>query len=428
MMVRRLTILAAAAALGCGTTADVTPADVTAPDDAGSDAAAPKDTTAPPQDTPDVFMDVAPDTTDTTDVADSGPPPDPCAGNLLVSTAEEIAAIAHCTTVKMIEVNLCNGQADTVDLPALQKTEENFQFCVDAGDKLSVPALKESLVGWFTYADTDVTVMLDALAIELTLGIVSKKAGIEIQIPGVVSGGDIEVGGEMIAWEVHIPDLVTTGKIGPSDGTDTLVLNALESVAGNVAPSQQFFSFLEVPSLVSIGGDLYAGGGEFQKLVAPKLESIGGKLIAGGGPFSSNPQYPSLKSVGDELRITWAEECDGAPCSEFGTGPSEYAFPVLETVGGRLLVSGTVGLPALELPALTTAGEVEITDNTQLASLSLPALKTVDGDLTITGNLVLPQCLVDWVAAPIAAGGETALDTNLAGCTCEAGVATCPES
>ena len=71
----------------------------------------------------------------------------------------------------------------------------------------------------------------------------------------------------------------------------------------------------------------------------------------------------------------------------------------LTAVTGTLRVQNNFALTELSLPALTTAGHVDISGNAALAGLSLPALKQLGGELAISRNPRLRQCLVTRVGS-----------------------------
>lgn len=70
----------------------------------------------------------------------------------------------------------------------------------------------------------------------------------------------------------------------------------------------------------------------------------------------------------------------------------------LMTVTGTFRVRNNFALTELSLPALRTAGHLDISGNAALASVSLPALEKLGGALTIARNPRLRQCLVEGIA------------------------------
>lgn len=62
---------------------------------------------------------------------------------------------------------------------------------------------------------------------------------------------------------------------------------------------------------------------------------------------------------------------------------STLSIPAVRELRGALRVSGNGDLTGLFLPALATAGAVEIVDDPSLASISAPALAAIDGGLTL---------------------------------------------
>ncbi len=87
------------------------------------------------------------------------------------------------------------------------------------------------------------------------------------------------------------------------------------------------------------------------------------------------------------------------------------ALPLLDDVGGALIVSQNLLLGRVDLPALANVGGLfEVSLNATLAELSLPALMTVGDDLIVSGNPELPADESGDAFADVEVGGETRIE------------------
>jgi hypothetical protein len=86
---------------------------------------------------------------------------------------------------------------------------------------------------------------------------------------------------------------------------------------------------------------------------------------------------------------------------------SSVGLPALRTVAGRFAVVSGGGVTGIFVPALETAGAVEIRDNVSLQSLSVPHLRAVTGPLTIARVPTLE--FID-LSALVTIGGTATID------------------
>lgn len=85
-------------------------------------------------------------------------------------------------------------------------------------------------------------------------------------------------------------------------------------------------------------------------------------------------------------------------------------LPLLESVGGSLVLSFNVALERVELPRLREVGGVlEVTQNPLLEVLSLPALEHVGGALVVSGNGALDEAAVEQALAEVEVDGATTI-------------------
>jgi len=143
------------------------------------------------------------------------------------------------------------------------------------------------------------------------------------------------------------------------------------------------------PSLTTINLDALAEGA-LEVLDNPALTSIGldaletGSLTFGGSPLVERVELPNLRTAANLV-------------FQSNAGLQEIAFQNLRTVSDQFIVGG----------------------NEKLTSLgNLDALESV-GQLEISWNPALPQCLVDELDARLGACGPRTCEGNNASATCE---------
>ena len=187
---------------------------------------------------------------------------------------------------------------------------------------------------------------------------------------------------------------VITGNL-TIDSAAPVALPHLVQVGGSVTliragtPTQ-----LEVPALAEVGADLVAGGSGFTgELRLPALTRVGGSLaverVDPPGPAATHAaSAPALVEVGRTLRITLS-------------AADEVSLPALQTVRSQLQLEN-LALPVLALPALVSAGAIEMLDVGQ--AVELPVLRSADELLVAAGNTRTLR------APALAAAGVVTLD------------------
>lgn len=89
------------------------------------------------------------------------------------------------------------------------------------------------------------------------------------------------------------------------------------------------------------------------------------------------------------------------------TEVSTLELPLLESVGGSLVVSFNIALERVDLPLLREVGGVlEVAQNPVLDELSLPALERVGSSLVVSGNRALDEGDVESELADVDVAGE----------------------
>jgi len=151
---------------------------------------------------------------------------------------------------------------------------------------------------------------------------------------------------------------------------------------------------------------LLTGNTSLTDLSAFSPESVADNvLFAGNGVFPALV-LPDLHTVGGGFSLTAEALC------------TTLELPVLDYLGGDLLVPGASELLTIDARALTRVGSVTITNNPKLTTFGgFPQLVDVDSTLTITMNPSLPQCEVDALAARFAEACTYCTDNNTSG-TC----------
>ena len=76
--------------------------------------------------------------------------PDPCAAYVYVPSdrLDTLARVSHCREVRGLQLDFCDGLAQEVSLPFLERVNESLQVCLDAADAVSLPALRNFLGGY----------------------------------------------------------------------------------------------------------------------------------------------------------------------------------------------------------------------------------------------------------------------------------------
>lgn len=106
-------------------------------------------------------------------------------------------------------------------------------------------------------------------------------------------------------------------------------------------------------------------------------------------------EYECSDVVSQNVTISWAGDVATLAHVKVITGSvvivdaslTELALPMLERIGGRLVVSGNANLESVSMPALGgVSGYLDVSDNARLTTLDLLKLQRVDGDLSVTGN------------------------------------------
>lgn len=139
-----------------------------------------------------------------------------------------------------------------------------------------------------------------------------------------------------------------------------------------------------------------------------------------------------VASTLDELSLPLLEAADVVSIDWAGVGA--VLVPAVTTIGD-LRITNTSALTVFDAPALTeVTTSLRIGDNVTLIAVSLDALAFVGENLSINYNINLPQCLVDGLGQQVQAaegvGGNVWVWGNDESCTCPtvAGelVASCP--
>lgn len=144
----------------------------------------------------------------------------------------------------------------------------------------------------------------------------------------------------------------------------------------------------------------------FALLVLLMAGSLGGCASSIGPCYAEDVTF--LPEADDEsvIEIALADCLSGDLFAE-DTEISTLELPLLESIGGSLVLSFNVALARVELPLLREIGGVlEVAQNPRLESLSLPALERVGGAVVVSGNAALDEGDVEAAFAEVDVGGQ----------------------
>ena len=156
----------------------------------------------------------------------------------------------------------------------------------------------------------------------------------------------------------------TPGVPEPVDPCATLISHPGDVVLDRVDAVEEFCGSFHN----AVEGDLEIRGFEVSCLC-----EVGGDLTLSGRPHVSAPR---LSQIGGDLVVSETEL-------------ETLDLPVLETLGGSLVVEDNPDLESLDLPLLEDATSVLVTQNHALLDLSLPRIDAIDDLLQIEDNEAL---------------------------------------
>jgi hypothetical protein len=216
-----------------------------------------------------------------------------------------------------------------------------------------------------------------------------------LELPALTTlTGDLTVVLNAALTRVSFPKLAKAGGtflVQWNDADPTLDFSSLQSVGGYFALSNVLGSPVEFPALQSVGRDLFLGDGSPQTALSvefPALSSIAGTLDARS--VLTHLGLPALASAG-------AVDVEDNPAL------LELNFPNLTTVTRYVWIQNNALIEEIDAPLLATIPQdLVIAADDQLQTLSLPALTSVGSGLLIFSTL-LRQCIVDGIAAQLTA-------------------------
>jgi hypothetical protein len=150
-----------------------------------------------------------------------------------------------------------------------------------------------------------------------------------------------------------------------------LVLESLDGLQGFTNPSS--IQFTDNHALTDIS--------------ALSPESTDSLFFSGNQAFTS-ARFDKLHTIGQGLVFLGEFACQ------------TLDLPLLDYVGGGILIGGNTSLRAIDLASLTRADSMTIASNDALETLGgLPALTSISTSMAIAQNPSLPQCEVDEIGA-----------------------------
>ncbi len=124
-----------------------------------------------------------------------------------------------------------------------------------------------------------------------------------------------------------------------------------------------------------------------------------GSLHISGNLALRDVRFERLHTIEQGLLVSGETACE------------RLEFPLLDDVGGDILISANPAVLEINLSSLSRAGSVNITTNEALTALDMSQFTGADS-VAIAGNPNLPQCEVDTIAARIG-GCESCTQNNL---------------
>lgn len=156
-----------------------------------------------------------------------------------------------------------------------------------------------------------------------------------------------------------------------SDADD---IKSCSTISGDVTISSSYSGALKISGVRKITGNLTSTGAtSLTSLSAPDLGSIGSNLTIISATLLSTLNFGSLTSVGT-LNLKALPLLRSASFDSSG----------ITTVGDVEIVN--CALTNIDWLNVKIAGQLEITDNTELETLSLSSLQNYTGPLTVAGN------------------------------------------
>jgi hypothetical protein len=247
------------------------------------------------------------------------------------------------------------------------------------------------------------------------------------------SGGRTGTGGSVSSFgglENTGGKATSAGGAGAGDGGNSPATggSGTTGTGGAQAPS-------ECPELEAPIPDAEDGGKLMGSLsIVPGNEEQLGTYSTIGGDLTIGPSAPPSGARIEAIDLTHLRVVEGDLMIRY-TDLSELELPRLERVTGQFWVSSNGQLTQVRSPELTHVGALYLNANFELLKSEFPRLETVDtslyihrnlklmswgldalqavGDITITANPLLPQCVVDafnqntgQMASSEATGGE----------------------
>lgn len=241
------------------------------------------------------------------------------------------------------------------------------------------------------------------------------------EVPAGLADGDDDALGMLICADGEVPVASGAGwvcgaasEVSAADLTE--VWDRLDELGGASAPASSVMH------------------GDLTVINTIDLENLRGfEEITGYLKIDNRPTMPNVDAltalavVGQELEVTYnggMEDVSGLASLEsvgralvFRQNPSLVAIDLPRlTTAESLEISDSDDLLSIDLSSLTDIGNVYIDGNNNLASLDLSSLTTVDGNLTLTNNWGICQSEMEALADRLVVTGSTYVSNNDDGC------------
>lgn len=124
-------------------------------------------------------------------------------------------------------------------------------------------------------------------------------------------------------------------------------------------------TMIDAPALREIGGSVRIGTALQIDMTLPGVRTIGGDLIAGPEGHVKRIALPDLETVTGQVWIAWQSAL------------LEVSLPVNQTIGGDVQIWASPVLARIELGTIAIGGALALASSPMLATLSLPRLQIV---------------------------------------------------
>ena len=209
-------------------------------------------------------------------------------------------------------------------------------------------------------------------------------AGLDSNFDGILE--DNEILTTSYACNAEADQAIFSGDFTVSDANSAAQLNGYSEIQGSLIVSDSGADSLTLATLVIVDGDVIIDNSAIQQFSAPLLSSIAGQLHVKNDGALASLALPQLVSTGDQVDI------------EEDSSLTSFDLSSLTTVGGNVVLSADPSLTTIALPKLTSTGaqssftpEFDIERDDVLTAIDVSQLANEAGNLYISNNASLPS-------------------------------------